>query len=782
MDFGTMGRRMFFWLLLLSATAVMAQGEAACVLPMVAPDSLTVTTELQSTSRGPGMVLTWPEPDDASSTCVALADTAGLGIPMIVTGDYGDDLDRTLEFTFITDGTVGDTGRNRFVCYWINANNARTGNLGGEINLSNTGGLWVQDSAGDWSQRNGGLPFYLPYTNLADVSRADDGTLVMALSSGAQVQNDPVGVYVASSDGDWAEVGTDLFSTARKTTKVAVDPTDAQKFAVGTRTDGVFITTDGGATFTQFDRDLDPDAGTFPLNYEVTALAWTANRLYVAVRSFGMFISTDDGATFVRQDGLDVPAAPRNDEDTVVPEIDVILEDPADNQRILVGMTNHGVWQTTNGGSDWASILVDYEGPDENWTVTVLSLVIDPADGDHIIAGTEAQLIRETTDGGTTWTDATTPYDGLIVLPAIHDLVIHDGQFLALANGELQSGSPNIGILESAAGSSWALMADQPFNSRARCLVSADDELLLPTVGGGIFRAPSTVPLVETIDPGTTDSELMDIDLGLSITFGEGAVDLIDEDGDGIDESRTFRMVCQDYQGWIVWRAPRGDRDSMVMIGRYDKNNPETCIQGYCGDENYVLLPNCFSERRAACFDFSVPGQVSFYDDDVFNGFSYYYAITPFDFGDISTIVDPVSIDSPMVFPNRYPGDVYGNDESVGNRFAVEINSQAAAAEDGEEIYAYPNPLRLGSGIVGGEGQEVIWTNLPPDSRIQIFTLAGDEIAELPEDAIDGEQVGGNIHWLARNRSDEDLASGIYIWKVIMPQRGDFWGKLVIIK
>jgi len=219
-----------------------------------------------------------------------------------------------------------------------------------------------------------------------------------------------------------------------------------------------------------------------------------------------------------------------------------------------------------------------------------------------------------------------------------------------------------------------------------------------------------------------------------------------------------------------------------VMIGRYDKNNPETCIEGYCGDENFVLLPNCFNERRAACFDFSVPGQVSFYDDDVFNGFSYYYAVTPFDFGDISQVLDPVSIDTPMVFPNRFSGDDYGLGDGLGNRFDIQVNIDAAASMDGEEIYAYPNPLRLGSGIVGGEGEEVIWTNLPPESRIQIFTLAGDEIAELPADAQEQQQLGGNMYWVARNNDGHLLASGIYIWRVIMPERGDFWGKLVIVR
>jgi hypothetical protein len=192
-----------------------------------------------------------------------------------------------------------------------------------------------------------------------------------------------------------------------------------------------------------------------------------------------------------------------------------------------------------------------------------------------------------------------------------------------------------------------------------------------------------------------------------------------------------------------------------------------------------VLLPNCFSERRAACFDTTVPGQVSFYDGEVFNGFSYYYSVTPFDYGDVSIVVDPLSLSTPMIFPARFPRDPDAAVEGPGNRQIVQVNLAAAPAVDGDEIYAYPNPLRLGAGIVGGEGEEVIWTNLPPDSQIQIFTLAGDEIAELPRDG--RPQEGANMYWVARNADNRLLASGIYMWRVIMPERGDFWGKLVII-
>ena len=50
----------------------------------------------------------------------------------------------------------------------------------------------------------------------------------------------------------------------------------------------------------------------------------------------------------------------------------------------------------------------------------------------------------------------------------------------------------------------------------------------------------------------------------------------------------------------------------------------------------------------------------------------------------------------------------------------------------------------------------------------------------LPEEG--APQQGSNIYWITRNDDDRLLSSGIYIWRVIMPERGDFWGKLVIIR
>jgi len=771
MIFGTTGRLRtagFLILLSLVAGAVMAQDPEveSCELPLVVPDVETVNIELEATQRGPGVLISWTEPDKASSTCYALTDTADIGISMSVEGVYADQFDRTLIFEFTDNGVVGAQDQNRFLCLWNNANTTRTGQVGGTINLSNSGGLWSLDSEGTWSQSNEGFPFYLPYTNLISLDEADNGDRLVALTAGSNYANQPRGVYVTTSGGTWAEIGQDVFGTSNSVSLVAVNPSNSSQFAVGTVVNGVYVTNDGGATFTQWTNNLAPGIEP-PGSYETTAMNWDASGLYVAVANFGIFKSTNGGASFSHLANLLVG-------DDLIPKTQAIEVDPSNSQRILFGLRDPGVYESTDGGDSWAVISVGLDPDVEN--NKILSIAIDPSDPGHLTVGTEAQSIWVTDDNGASWLRAVTPFDDPIdypILPQIPSIIYHGTTIVAIADG--------FGIIETAdLGANWTAVGNVPFNTNCRQLLSSSAGLLMPSWGGGIFRPGASVNLEETYSTNQTSPEYMDLELGLSLLINEGEVILQDTNGDGSLNPKYFNLVCQNYQGWIVWRSSPAAPDTMAMLGRFDKDNPETCIEGYCGDDNYVILPNCFSERRAACFQFGEDGAVSFYDDNVFNGFSYLYSVTTYDYGDISLVESPGALASPMVFPARYPGDPYAIVDGPGNRQGYQVNNLATDQYDGEEIYVYPNPLRRGFGVAGNEGEQVIWTNLPPDSKVEVFTLAGDHIVNLPKD--NEPQEGGNIYWITRNDDNQLLASGVYMWRVVMPARGDFWGKLVIIR
>jgi hypothetical protein len=130
-----------------------------------------------------------------------------------------------------------------------------------------------------------------------------------------------------------------------------------------------------------------------------------------------------------------------------------------------------------------------------------------------------------------------------------------------------------------------------------------------------------------------------------------------------------------------------------------------------------------------------------------------------------------------QLFSARYPGDDLSVFSGDGNRVQLYVHTDAAVDVGGPEIFAYPNPLRLDSGFTGAEGDDVRFKNLPADSRILVFTLDGDLVADLGAD----DQVGDIITWTTRN-AGERLASGVYIYKVEMSQREDFYGKVVVIR
>ena len=72
----------------------------------------------------------------------------------------------------------------------------------------------------------------------------------------------------------------------------------------------------------------------------------------------------------------------------------------------------------------------------------------------------------------------------------------------------------------------------------------------------------------------------------------------------------------------------------------------------------------------------------------------------------------------------------------------------------------------------------MVFTNLPPESRVRIFTTAGDDVINLGWDNMHN----GNIYWDTVNRDRESVAPGVYLYKVECPTREDFWGRLVIIR
>jgi hypothetical protein len=137
-----------------------------------------------------------------------------------------------------------------------------------------------------------------------------------------------------------------------------------------------------------------------------------------------------------------------------------------------------------------------------------------------------------------------------------------------------------------------------------------------------------------------------------------------------------------------------------------------------------------------------------------------------------------------MIFSPRFEGDLIENGgispfPGPGNQTLIQINAPISIGEEGlEEIYVFPNPLRTGAGFPRDEGGSVTFSNMPEGSKLLIFTTAGDRIIDIGPEVI----VGGNMHWNTRNSSGEVITSGVYIYKVEIPESEAYWGRLVVIR
>lgn len=460
----------------------------------------------------------------------------------------------------------------------------------------------------------------------------------------------------------------------------------------------------------------------------------------------------------------------------ILPLANDFVEHPLNSDHLLAAVSFHGVLESDDGGYTWHDLYGNLNVVDEevtgSWVHDALSVDISSTDEQVIVVGLRQEGIYRTTDGGVTWAEVSGRDDvGTIQPPNLGSVVNMRVRADDTRPGHFYVQEDKWGLLFSDDyGATWSLFEDQPVLNKGRVLEFAADgsgDMIYGSYGGGIYIAGTALPLSKTYNSNTTPELRTTLDLGLSITFSAGPVSHLD----------SLYLRCQTFQGWAVWRTAGQDPSSLTLIGLFDRVNPEDCIEGYCGADSYDMKPQCFISKRAACFDFSTPDTVRFFDDEVYNGFDYFYGVSSFDYGS-TALTTPANSSQTMLFSPRYPGDTNSPFGGDGNLRAFQVNMIAAPAASQEEIYVYPNPLRLGEGIKDFEGEKVVFTNLPPESRIQIFTVAGDKVIELGPDL----QVGGNIHWNTRNNEGKELAAGVFLYKVTMPERSEFWGKVVIIR
>ncbi len=212
----------------------------------------------------------------------------------------------------------------------------------------------------------------------------------------------------------WAPIGPSpidqgAISANGQVTAIAINPNNPKIIYIGTAWGGVWLTRDGGNTWTPiFDRAPSLGVG------DPGALAIdpvNTNIVYVGTSSregsqfsgeatqppAGLFKSTDGGASWIRL-GSGYPSGPPSNASILFNQrITVVIVDPANTQTLYLA-SSAGLFVSTDGGFNWTQGVAP--------AGDVRSLALDatsPAGARILYAGVSGVGVVQSTDGGRNW-------------------------------------------------------------------------------------------------------------------------------------------------------------------------------------------------------------------------------------------------------------------------------------------------------------------------------------------------------------------------------------------
>jgi hypothetical protein len=110
-------------------------------------------------------------------------------------------------------------------------------------------------------------------------------------------------------------------------------------------------------------------------------------------------------------------------------------------------------------------------------------------------------------------------------------------------------------------------------------------------------------------------------------------------------------------------------------------------------------------------------------------------------------------------------------------RVPISGGTNILAAADLQAITVVPNPFIAANEITRGRGrQRILFTNLPPQATIRIYTISGNLVRILEHG--DG---SGTTEWDVRTRFDLLVASGNYYYHVTTPDGRTHLGRFAVI-
>ena len=286
-------------------------------------------------------------------------------------------------------------------------------------------------------------------------------------------------------------------------------------------------------------------------------------------------------------------------------------------------------------------------------------------------------------------------------------------------------------------------------------------------VGSG-YTPGQPIPII--LNPGS-------VNLGFTLSFSPGFV----------DSNATFRLGLEDFDGYHMFRATRGDASDLINIGEISK---EDAFVGELIDSLYfaAIIPALRSTGVYSGFGTTIDirgvhpmgrlgtNELFWLDSNAFNGFTYRYLVTTYDrdYNVKSTTQGlskldhcPVTQGSPYACPSEL----------------LTVENVVDPQGDLPSIYAVPNPYRSGSSQLTTENyhnfpdNKLRFVNVPAWCELKVYTPASDLVWEFSQ--TDGP---GNIEWDTRNKDGQEVASGVYIYRIQSQSGNWMYGRIIIIR
>jgi hypothetical protein len=282
---------------------------------------------------------------------------------------------------------------------------------------------------------------------------------------------------------------------------------------------------------------------------------------------------------------------------------------------------------------------------------------------------------------------------------------------------------------------------------------------LIRVAWASVFRPEARAEF--DITPGTADRPLQFVRIpspgappdttivpGVRITFHTGAL---------VRRGWSAVFDVEDFEGFHVWRWASDPNQEPRVVGTYNKLQDSQRPR-----EDW---PNVEPDAR----------RFAFLDRFVIDGNVYHYAVTTFDQG-FDRIrggsLGGVPFDSPL--------------QDEGCPAQLRVDFLRPPPEEFDPVQAVPNPYRQVDCIAADPLStcSVRFIRMPTRGTLLIFTLAGDLVREFshPEDASNMDPPG-TLRWNTQNTAGQEVASGIYIYRIVDLTSGqESFGRLAIIR